>query len=123
MHINAHGFNFLNNFQDADARLTALCVVERFLDLPNMKGRALHPMHPPASPTPLINNNHLHDNPIDISVATVDTLLSPSTEEYCKNSNQLASCVLPLQPHQGRKNPKVSTTLRALELGYCVPTH
>ncbi|ENN78233.1 hypothetical protein YQE_05384, partial [Dendroctonus ponderosae] len=96
--------------QDADARLTALCVVERFLDLPNMKGRALHPMHPPASPTPLINNNHLHDNPIDASVGTVDTLLSPSTEEYCKNSNQLAACVLPLQPHQGR-NPCLERNL------------
>ncbi|XP_066262188.1 activin receptor type-2A [Euwallacea similis] len=95
--------------QDAEARLTALCVVERFLDLPNMKGRVLHPMHPPASPT-LINNNHLHDNPLDNSAATVETLLSPTAEDFCKNSNQLAICVLPLQPHQGR-NPCLERNL------------
>ncbi|XP_050306503.1 activin receptor type-2B [Anthonomus grandis grandis] len=96
--------------QDAEARLTALCVVERFLDLPNMKGRVLHPSHPPASPTPLINNNHLHDNGLDISAATVDTLLSPTVEEYCKNSNQLVVCAVPLQPHQGR-NPCLERNL------------
>ncbi|CAH1127689.1 unnamed protein product [Ceutorhynchus assimilis] len=96
--------------QDAEARLTALCVVERFLDLPNMKGRVLHPMHPPASPTPLINNNNLHDNPVDMSGATIETLLSPTAEEYCKNSNQLATCIMPLQPHQGR-NPCLERNL------------
>lgn len=98
--------------QDAEARLTALCVVERLLELPLLKGRSLHPMlHPPASPTPLINNNHLHDhqNHIDASVGTIETLLSPS-EENCKNSNQLAPCVMPLQPYQGR-NPCLERNL------------
>lgn len=66
-------------------------------------------MHPPASPTPLINNNHLHDHQIDISVGTIETLLSPS-EENCKNSNQLAVCVQPLQPYQGR-NPCLERNL------------
>ncbi|KAJ8937298.1 hypothetical protein NQ314_011937, partial [Rhamnusium bicolor] len=95
--------------QDAEARLTSLCVVERLLELPTLKGRVLHPMHPPASPTPLINNNHLHDHQIDASVGTVETLLSPS-EENCKNSNQLAACVTPLQPYQGR-NPCLERNL------------
>nr|CAI5849830.1 unnamed protein product [Callosobruchus analis] len=98
--------------QDAEARLTALCVVERLLELPSLKGRgALHPLHhPPASPTPLINNNHLHDRTqTDASVNTVETLLSPS-EENCKNSNQLAACVTPLQPYQGR-NPCLERNL------------
>ncbi|KAJ8924460.1 hypothetical protein NQ315_007257 [Exocentrus adspersus] len=95
--------------QDAEARLTALCVVERLLELPTLKGRVLHPMHPPASPTPLINNNHLHDHQIDASVGTIETLLSPS-EENCKNSNQLAACVTPLQPYQGR-NPCLERNL------------
>ncbi|XP_017777239.1 PREDICTED: activin receptor type-2A [Nicrophorus vespilloides] len=89
--------------QDAEARLTSLCVEERLLELPTLKGRALHPMHPPSSPTPLINNNHLHDHNIDASVGTIVTLLSPS-EENCKNSNQLQPCIIPLQPYQGR-NP------------------
>ncbi|RZC38175.1 bone morphogenetic protein receptor type-2, partial [Asbolus verrucosus] len=66
--------------QDAEARLTSLCVVERLLELPSLKGRVLHSIHPPASPTPLINNNHLHDHQIDISVGTIETLLSPSEE-------------------------------------------
>lgn len=66
-------------------------------------------MHPPASPTPLINNNHLHDHPIDASVGTIETLLSP-TEENCKNSNQLAACVTPIQPYQGR-NPCLERNL------------
>jgi len=66
-----------------------------------MKGRAILAMHPPASPT-LINNNHLHDNTVDMSAGTIETLLSPTTEEFCKNSNQFAACVMPLQPHQGR---------------------
>lgn len=96
--------------QDAEARLTSLCVVERFLELPNLKGRILHPMHPPASPTPLINNNHLHDHQVDNSAATIETLLSPSADEYCKNSNQLAACILPLQPYQGR-NPCLERNL------------
>ncbi|XP_044265362.1 bone morphogenetic protein receptor type-2 isoform X2 [Tribolium madens] len=95
--------------QDAEARLTSLCVVERLLELPSLKGRVLHSMHPPASPTPLINNNHLHDHQIDISVGTVETLLSPS-EEHCKNSNQLVACVTPLQPYQGR-NPCLERNL------------
>lgn len=92
-------------FQDAEARLTALCVVERLLELPILKGRtSLHPLHPPVSPTPLINNNHLRERQIDdASVNTVETLLSPS-EENCKNSNQLATCVAPLQPYQGECN-------------------
>lgn len=98
------------DFQDAEARLTALCVVERLLELPHLKGRILHPLHPPASPTPLINNNHLHDHPtIDASVGTIETLLSPS-EEHCKNSNQLAACMNPLQPYQGR-NPCLERNL------------
>lgn len=96
--------------QDAEARLTALCVEERLLELPTLKGRILHPFYPPASPTSLINNNHLHDhNNIDASVATVETLLSP-TEENCKNSNQLAACAMPLQPYQGR-NPCLERNL------------
>lgn len=74
-----------------------------------LRGRVLHPMHPPASPTPLINNNHLHDHPIDTSVGTIETLLSP-TEENCKNSNQLAVCVTPIQPYQGR-NPCLERNL------------
>ncbi|KAL3285541.1 hypothetical protein HHI36_000072 [Cryptolaemus montrouzieri] len=97
--------------QDAEARLTSLCVVERLLELPLLKGRVLHPMHPPASPTPLINNNHLHDRQIDVSVGTIETLLSP-TEENCKNSNQLAACVTPLQPYQGR-NPCMERNLNS----------
>ncbi|KAF7284376.1 hypothetical protein GWI33_022163 [Rhynchophorus ferrugineus] len=96
--------------QDAEARLTSLCVVERFLELPNLKGRILHPMHPPASPTPLINNNHLHDHAIDMSAATIETLLSPSADEFCKNSNQLAACIMPLQAYQGR-NPCLERNL------------
>ncbi|KAK5648861.1 hypothetical protein RI129_003753 [Pyrocoelia pectoralis] len=95
--------------QDAEARLTSLCVEERLLELPTLRGRVLHPMHPPASPTPLINNNHLHDHIIDSSVGTIETLLSPS-EENCKNSNQLAVCVTPLQPYQGR-NPCLERNL------------
>lgn len=95
--------------QDAEARLTSLCVVERLLELPTLKGRVLHPMHPPASPSPLINNNHLHDHQMDASVGTIETLLSPS-EENCKNSNQLAACVTPLQPYQGR-NPCLERNL------------
>lgn len=82
---------------------------ERLLELPTLRGRVLHPMHPPASPTPLINNNHLHDHPIDSSVGTIETLLSP-TEENCKNSNQLAVCLTPLQPYQGR-NPCLERNL------------
>ncbi|CAH0550042.1 unnamed protein product [Brassicogethes aeneus] len=95
--------------QDAEARLTALCVAERLLELPHLKGRILHPMHPPASPTPLINNNHLHGHQIDASVGTIETLLSPS-EEHCKNSNHLANCVNPMQPYQGR-NPCLERNL------------
>lgn len=95
--------------QDAEARLTALCIAERLFELPTLKGRILHPHHPPASPTPLINNNHLHDNQFDASVNTIETLLSPS-EENCKNSNQLAVCVTPLQPYQGR-NPCMERNL------------
>lgn len=95
--------------QDAEARLTSLCVVERLLELPSLKGRVFHSMHPPASPTPLINNNHLHDHQIDTSVGTVETLLSPSEEHY-KNSNQLVACVTPLQPYQGR-NPCLERNL------------
>lgn len=79
------------------------------MDLPIVRGRILHPMRPPASPTPLINNNHLHDHTIDASVGTIETLLSP-TEEHCKNSNQLAVCVTPLQPYQGR-NPCLERNL------------
>ncbi|CAG9821661.1 unnamed protein product [Phaedon cochleariae] len=94
--------------QDAEARLTALCVAERLTELPSLKGRVLHPHRPPASPT-LINNNHLHDVQFDASVNTIETLLSPS-EENCKNSNQLAACVVPLQPHQGR-NPCMERNL------------
>ncbi|XP_044746758.1 bone morphogenetic protein receptor type-2 [Coccinella septempunctata] len=99
--------------QDAEARLTSLCVVERLLELPHLKGRVLHPMHPPASPTPLINNNHLHDRDrqIDVSVRTVETLLSP-TEENCKNSNQLAAYKTPMQPYQGR-NPCLERNLNS----------
>lgn len=66
-------------------------------------------MHPPASPTPLINNNHLHDHQIDSTVGTIETLLSPS-EENCKNSNQFAACKTPLQPYQGR-NPCMERNL------------
>lgn len=95
--------------QDAEARLTSLCVEERLLELPMLRGRVLHPMHPPASPTPLINNNHLHDHTIDSSVGTIETLLSP-TEENCKNSNQLAACITPIQPYQGR-NPCLERNL------------
>ncbi|KAG5894784.1 hypothetical protein JTB14_005220 [Gonioctena quinquepunctata] len=95
--------------QDAEARLTALCVAERLVELPTLKGRVLHPHHPPASPTPLINNNHLHDHQFDASVNTIETLLSPS-EENCKNSNQLAVCNAPLQPYQGR-NPCLERNL------------
>ncbi|KAF5281316.1 hypothetical protein FQA39_LY17828 [Lamprigera yunnana] len=95
--------------QDAEARLTSLCVEERLLELPTLRGRVLHPMHPPASPTPLINNNHLHDNAIDSSVGTIETLLSPS-EENCKNSNQLVVRATPLQPYQGR-NPCLERNL------------
>lgn len=96
--------------QDAEARLTSLCVEERLLELPTLRGRVLHPMmHPPASPTPLINNNHLHDHSIDISVGTIETLLSP-TEENAKNSNQLVACTTPLQPYQGR-NPCLERNL------------
>lgn len=95
-------------FQDAEARLTSLCVVERLMDLPILRGRILHPMRPPASPTPLINNNHLHDRAIDASMGTIETLLSP-TEEHCKNSNQLAEHT-PLQPYQGR-NPCLERNL------------
>lgn len=95
--------------QDAEARLTSLCVEERLLELPTLRGRVLHPMHPPASPTPLINNNHLHDRAMDSSVGTIETLLSPS-EENCKNSNQLAVRTTPLQPYQGR-NPCLERNL------------
>lgn len=95
--------------QDAEARLTALCIAERLIELPTLKGRSLHPHHPPASPTPLINNNHLHDHQFDASINTIETLLSPS-EENCKNSNQLAVCVTPLQPYQGR-NPCLERNL------------
>lgn len=95
--------------QDAEARLTSLCVEERLLELPTLRGRVLHPMHPPASPTPLINNNHLHDHTMDSSVGTIETLLSP-TEENCKNSNQLVACITPLQPYQGR-NPCLERNL------------
>lgn len=66
-------------------------------------------MHPPVSPTPLINNNHLHDHIVDASVGTIETLLSPS-EENCKNSNQLAVCVTLIQPYQGR-NPCLERNL------------
>lgn len=66
-------------------------------------------MHPPASPTPLINNNHLHDHQIDATVGTIETLLSPS-EENCKNSNQFVACKTPLQPYQGR-NPCMERNL------------
>lgn len=79
------------------------------LDLPTLRGRILHPIRPPASPTPLINNNHLHDRNIDASVGTIETLLSPS-EENCKNSNQLAVCTTPIQPYQGR-NPCLERNL------------
>ncbi|KAK9722037.1 Protein tyrosine and serine/threonine kinase [Popillia japonica] len=95
--------------QDAEARLTSLCVEERLLELPTLRGRVLHPMHPPVSPTPLINNNHLHDHIVDASVGTIETLLSPS-EENCKNSNQLAVCVTLIQPYQGR-NPCLERNL------------
>ncbi|XP_072393767.1 activin receptor type-2A-like isoform X4 [Diabrotica undecimpunctata] len=95
--------------QDAEARLTALCIAERLVEVPTLKGRSLHPYHPPASPTPLINNNHLHDHQFDASINTIETLLSPS-EENCKNSNQLAVCVTPLQPYQGR-NPCLERNL------------
>lgn len=97
--------------QDAEARLTSLCVVERLLELPSLKGRVLHPHHPPASPTPLINNNHLHDRQLEVSVGTVETLLSPS-DEYCKNSNHLVACAIPLQPYQGR-NPCLERNLNS----------
>lgn len=83
--------------------------MERLLELPTLKGRILHPLHPPASPTPLINNNHLHDHQIDATVGTIETLLSPS-EENCKNSNQFAVCKTPLQPYQGR-NPCMERNL------------
>lgn len=83
--------------------------MERLLELPTLKGRVLHSIHPPASPTPLINNNHLHDHQIESSVGTVETLLSPS-EEHCKNSNHLVTCVTPLQPYQGR-NPCLERNL------------
>lgn len=69
----------------------------------------MHPLRPPASPTPLINNNHLHDHVTDSSVGTIETLLSPMEEHY-KNSNQLADCILPLQPYQGR-NPCLERNL------------
>ncbi|XP_060516578.1 activin receptor type-2A isoform X2 [Cylas formicarius] len=92
--------------QDAEARLTSLCVVERFLELPNLRGRVLHPVHPPASPTPLINNNHLREHPIEVSAATVETLLSPSDDNR-KNSNQLAAL---RRPHHGR-NPCLERNL------------
>lgn len=95
--------------QDAEARLTSLCVEERLLDLPILRGRILHPLRPPASPTTLINNNHLHNHVMDSSVGTIETLLSP-TEEHCKNSNQLATCVISLQPYQGR-NPCLERNL------------
>lgn len=95
--------------QDAEARLTALCVEERLMELPTLKGRILHPMHPPASPPPMINNNHLHDHNIDASVGTIETLLSPTEENY-KNSNHLAICIPPIQPHQGR-NPCLERNL------------
>lgn len=81
-----------------------------------LKGRVLHPLHPPASPTPLINNNHLYDHQNDASIGTIETLLSPSEEifitTHCvKNSNQLAACVTtPLQPYQGR-NPCLERNL------------
>ncbi|CAG9856657.1 unnamed protein product [Phyllotreta striolata] len=95
--------------QDAEARLTALCIAERLIELPTLKGRCLLPHHPPASPTPLINNNHLHGNQFDASINTIETLLSPS-EENCKNSNRLVDCVTPLQPYQGR-NPCLERNL------------
>ncbi|XP_022920093.1 activin receptor type-2A [Onthophagus taurus] len=95
--------------QDAEARLTSLCVVERFLELPALKGRVLHPMRPPVSPTPLINNNHLHEHSMNLSVGTVETLLSPSEENF-KNSNQLVVCSSPIQPYQGR-NPCMERNL------------
>lgn len=96
--------------QDAEARLTSLCVEERLLELPTLRGRVLHPMtHPPASPSPLINNNHLHEHSIDMSVRTIETWLSP-TEENAKNSNQLVTCTTPLQPYQGR-NPCLERNL------------
>lgn len=90
--------------------MTSLCVEERLADLPMLRGRILHPMRPPRSPAPLINNNHLHDRvALDVSVGTIETLLSP-TEEHCKNSNQLAACMTPLQPYQGR-NPCLERNL------------
>lgn len=46
---------------------------------------------------------------MEASVGTIETLLSP-TEEHCKNSNQLAACVTPLQPYQGR-NPCLERNL------------
>lgn len=82
---------------------------ERLLDLPMLRCRSVHPLRPPASPTTLINNNHLHDHVTDSSAGTIETLLSP-TEEHCKNSNQLAASVIPLQPHQGR-NPCLERNL------------
>lgn len=83
--------------------------MERLSELPNLKGRALHPLHPSASPTSLINNNHLHDHQIDATVGTIETLLSPSEGNY-KNSNELAACKTPLQPYQGR-NPCMERNL------------
>lgn len=111
MHFTSNKYLLITiSFQDAEARLTSLCVEERLADLPILRGRILHPMRPPASPTPLINNNHLHDHvALDVSVGTIETLLSP-TEEHCKNSNQLAACVTPLQPYQGR-NPCLERNL------------
>lgn len=52
--------------QDAEARLTSLCVEERLLELPSLRGRGVgafggHPHVILASPAALINNNHLYD--------------------------------------------------------------
>jgi len=119
--------------QDAEARLTALCVEERLIELSTIhfKGAGTIGVSPTVNVThtfmPFPNYNNNNNNNIiesaedtgdkegidsNLSEGTVETLLTLSPSEPCvealansKNSNSRASQgLLPLQPYQGR-NP------------------
>lgn len=120
--------------QDAEARLTALCVEERLHELPHMKDRGnritIYSSSSPTNQTSIINNNHINTganiNYIqestdgsgisgvkDDSEGTIETMytMTPS-EAPDKNSNQVAAQLLTpqLQPYQGR-NPCIERNL------------
>lgn len=125
--------------QDAEARLTALCVEERLLELTTLTHRGTmyqSGVSPTvnATQTQLMalpsynNNNHTIDSAEDtgekeglestISEGTVETLLTLSPSEpyvenlnqHSKNSNSRAQQPITLQPHQGR-NPCIERNL------------